>query len=191
MSYVSSFLKAYGEPCSILRNNLSINSYASVKPATQSYSDNRGVYREGLILADSVLTAGEVLTVGDETLLVRTVYKDRQSNELVFLASKVNAMFSQQRFTETTDEWGNVSRGWGVITDTVYSTAQIVSAALRQQDPGLLPTTKWLFLIPASTPIKEFDRVQFKPEGDKCQVDTIDNIRLSGLLRVQCSDDRR
>lgn len=190
MSYAENFIKAHGEECVIKRTPEEV-SYVSIKPATQSYSDNRDLYREGLVLATSGLKPGEVMEVDSETLLVRSVYRDKQSGQLSFLTSKVNAVLTQSRFEETDDGWGNITQDWVTVTDEVYSTAQIVSAALRQQDPGLLPTTKWVFLVPATTPLQELDRLQFKPDGDKCRVDSIDDIRLPGLLRVQCSDDRR
>jgi hypothetical protein len=190
MSYTESFIRAHGDEC-VIKRTPEVASYVSIKPATQSYSDNRDLYREGLVLATSELKPGEVMEVDSEILLIRSVYPDKQSGQLSFLASKANATLTQSRFEETTDEWGNVTQEWKTITDSVYSTAQIVSAALRQQDPGLLPTTKWVFLVPSTLPLQELDRLQFKPDGDKCRVDSIDDIRLPGLLRVQCSDDRR
>lgn len=190
MSYAENFIKAHGEKC-VIKRTPEVSSYVSIKPATTSYGDSRDLYRDGLILADSGLKPGEVMEVDGEVLLVRSVYRDKQSGQLSFLVSKANATLTHARFTETTDEWGNVTQKWETITDDVYSTAQIVSAALRQQDPGLLPTTKWVFLVPATTPLQELDRLQFKPDGDKCRVDSVDDIRLPGLLRVQCSDDRR
>jgi hypothetical protein len=190
MSYAENFIRSHGKRCVIKRTPEAV-SYVSIKPATTSYGDSRDLYRDGLILADSGLAPGEVMEVDGEILLTRSVYRDKQSGQLSFLASKVNAELTQSRFEETADEWGNVTQKWKTVTDNVYSTAQIVSATLRQQDPGLLPTTKWVFLVPSTLPLQELDRLQFKPDGDKCRVDAIDDIRLSGLLRVQCSDDRR
>ena len=190
MSYAENFIRAHGEEC-VIKRTPEVVSHVSIKPATQSFSDNRDLYRDGLILADSGLVPGEAVEVGGEILLIRSVYSDKQSGQLSFVASKANAVLTQSRFTETDDGWGNITQEWVAVTDSVYSTAQVVSAALRQQDPGLLPTTKWLFLVPATLPLQVLDRLQFKPNGDKCQVDAIDDIRLPGLLRAQCSDDRR
>jgi len=190
MNYTESFIRAHGDEC-IIKRTKDAPSYVSIKPATTSYSDNRDLYREGLILADSNLASGEVMETGGEKLLVRSVYPDKQSGQLSFLASKVNAELTHRRYEETADEWGNVTQKWSIITSIVYATAQIVSAALRQQDPGLLPTTKWVFLIPAIATLQEMDRLEFNSGSTKCRVDSIDDIRLPGLLRVQCSDDLR
>jgi len=190
MNYSEKFIRTFGNKC-IIRRLPSVISFVSIKPATQSFSDNRALYREGLALATSNLSAGEIIEVDEETLLIRSVYKDKQSGQLSFIASKVNAVLTHTRFKEVVDEWSNVKQEWVVITENVYSTAQIVSAALRQQDPGLLATTKWIFFVSADMDLMELDRFQFKPNGEKCRVDSIDDIRLSGLLRVQCSDDRR
>ncbi len=187
--YTANFIKSRGQPCTILRTPPVI-SYVSMTLATRGYSDNRELYREGLILADSNLAGGEVFTVRDENFLTRSVSYDPQSGQLAFFASKANATLVHKRYKETTDEWGNITQGWETITDTVYATARVVTAALLEKDPGLLPNTKWTFTIPATVPLLKMDRLQFT-DGTKCQAEDIDPHRLPGLLYVQCSDDLR
>lgn len=187
--YTANFIKSRGQPCTILRSP-PITSYVSMTLATRGYSDNRDLYREGLILADSNLAGGEVFTVRDENFLTRSVSFDPQSGQLAFFASKANATLVHKRYKETTDEWGNITQGWETITATVYATARVVTAALLERDPGLLPNTKWTFTIPAAVPLLKMDRLQFN-DGTKCQVEDIDPHRLPGLLYVQCSDDLR
>lgn len=189
MTYTANFIKASGQECTILRTR-AITSYVSMSLATRGYSDNRELYREGLILADSNLAGGEVFTVRNENFLTRSVSYDPHSGELAFFASKVNATLVHKRYDETTDGWGNVTQGWKTITDTVYSTSRVVTAALLEKDPGLLPNTKWTFTIPATVPLEKMDRLEFA-NGTKCQVEDIDPLRLPGLLYVQCSDDLR
>lgn len=189
MSYTSSFIKQRGQPCTILRTPV-VSSYVSMTMATRGYSDNRELYREGLILADSSLTGGEVFTVREESFLTRSVSFDPQSGELAFFASKVNAILAHKRYMETTDEWGNVVQKWATITETVYSTSRVVTAALLEKDPGLLPNTKWTFTIPSTVALQKMDRLEFA-DGTKCQVEDIDPLRLPGLFYVQCSDDLR
>jgi hypothetical protein len=189
MSYTSNFIKKCGQLCTILRTP-AVNSYVSITLATKGYSDNRDLYREGLILADSNLTGGEVFTVREESFLTRSVSFDSQSGELAFFASKVNAILSHKRYVETTDEWGNVVKEWVTITEIVHSTSRVVTAALLEKDPGLLPNTKWTFAIPATVALQKLDRLEFT-NGTKCQVEDIDPLRLPGLLYVQCSDDLR
>jgi hypothetical protein len=189
MSYTGSFIKQRGQVCTISRTP-SVTSYVSMVASTKGYSDNRDLYREGLILAASSLAAGEVFTVGSEVYLVRSIYTDKQSGELAFFASKVNAVLVHKRLTEATEGDYGITRDWSTITETVNSTVQLVSAALRQYEPGLLPTTKWLFDIPSSVSLKLMDRMELS-DGGKCQVEHIDSVRLPGILRVQCSVDRR
>jgi len=189
MNYTSNFIKKCGQPCTILRTP-AVNSYISMTMATRGYSDNRELYREGLILADSNLKGGEVFTVLDESFLTRSVSFDPQSGELAFFASKVNAILTHKRYMETTDQWGNVSQKWVPITEMVYATSRVVTAALLEKDPGLLPNTKWTFTIPTTVALQKLDRLEFS-NGTKCQVEDIDPLRLPGLLYVQCSDDLR
>jgi hypothetical protein len=189
MSYAAAFIKAKGQACSILRTPPA-SSFVSMALATKGYSDNREMYREGLILADSALQGGEAFTVGAETFLVRSVSPDPQGGQIAFFASKVNAALSHKRLTETVDDWGNIVQSWQTITANVYATAQATTAALLEKDPGLLPNTKWVLYVSAAVPVEKLDRLVFT-DGTKCQMEDIDPLRLPGLLRIQCTDDLR
>jgi hypothetical protein len=185
---IGNFIKAKGQACTILRVPPAA-SKVSMTLATRGYSDNRELYREGLILADSALQGGEAFSVGAEVFLTRSVSYDPQSGQIAFFASKANAVLSHQRYVETVDEWGNIVQSWQTITASVPTTATATTAALLEKDPGLLPNTKWIHVIPVIA-LEKMDRLVFA-NGIKCQVEDIDPLRLPGLLRVQCSDDLR
>ncbi|MBA1335833.1 MAG: hypothetical protein HPY66_1651 [Firmicutes bacterium] len=185
---IGNFIKAKGQACSILRTP-PVDSKVSMTLATRGYSDNRELFREGLILADSELQGGEVFTVGAETFLTRSVSFDPQCGQIAFMATKANAVLSHQRAVETV-VGSNIVLTWQEITANVYATAEAITAALLREEPGLLPNTKWIFYISSAVPILKMDRLQFA-DGTKCQVEDIDRLRLLGLLRIQCSDDLR
>lgn len=191
MSYASNFLKAYGTPCTIQRTP-TVNSKVSMKVATKSIYDNhRDSLREGVILADSLLQGGEIVEVLGDKFMVRAVSPDYATDQIYLFASKINAELKQSRLTETTDLYGNVTTAWTIVTATVYSSAHVVSAELRQQEPGLLETTTIVLLVSNTLTVKKLDRFQFLPSGQKLQVDSIDDIKLPGIIRIQCSEDLR
>lgn len=181
------FLKKHGQNCTILREP-PFETKVSMKMATQSVSDNREKFREGLILDE--IKGGEVFSVENEEFFTRTVARDYQTGVLSFLASKVNASLVHQRFVEDVDEDLNPIKDWQTIKENIRTDAQLVTAALKQADPGLLEVTKWVFLVADTNDFQKMDRL-ILPSGEKCQIESVDDIRLPGVLRAQCSDDRR
>jgi hypothetical protein len=188
MGYITGFIKRYGQPCTILRSP-QVNSWVSMIALTNRGWDNSDMYREGLILADSGLSGGELFTVGNDCFLARSVVLDQQSEELSFKASRINADLVHLRSLVSSDSFGNITQTWQTVNALVRASAQMVSAAMLEKEPGLLPNTKWVFVMPSSAGVQVGDRLCL--DSTLCQVDAIDSLRLPGVLWVQCSDDQR
>jgi len=162
-----------------------------MKRATKSVGDLtiREAYWEGLIPVSANLASGEVFDVGGTRFLAQTVEPDYASGETHFYAAKVNATLTIQRYKETLDVNNNIVQQWVLVAGNVPAFGEAVTASLRQYDPGLLPNTKYLFQIPRSIGVQLLDRVVYN--GNPYQVDSIDDLMLPGLVRVQCSADTR
>jgi len=190
MSYAEKFLKAYGNTCSIARTPI-VTSKVSMKRSSKSTSNIgiRDAAWEGLILADAGLASGEIFSVSANEYLVQSVDRDPESGEDIFFCVKTNADLMHKRFIETTDENNNVVQEWQVQVSSVPSFGQIVTANLRQEDPGLLDATKYLFQVPKSISSVALDRMFY--DGSNYQVESVDNTGLRGISRIQLSSDLR
>jgi hypothetical protein len=189
MSYAGKNLKARGIDCTINRTPV-LTSKVSIRRSTRASRDLgvREGYWEGLILADSNLQSGEVLTIGLDKYLVQSTNLDYASGEYAFFAAKCNAVLQHWRFVETAED-GNVMHEWDDINTDVPSYAEIITYRLRQEDPGLLDSTKYTFQVPKSLGVAVLDRFEF--EGNKYQVSSIDSTGMKGIFRVQVESDTR
>lgn len=187
--FAEEFLKAEGTDCTILRTP-PVSSKVSMRVGTKSIYDNhRDALREGIILGESNLQGGEIFQVYDEKFLARSVTPEFSTGQTVFFASKINAEVAHSRATKTDAGSGNNVLSWSVIHEKILASAQISTAALRQYEPGLLQTTTIIFFIPVTSNIQKRDR--FTLDGVNYQVDSPDDIKLPGIIRVQCSNDTR
>lgn len=189
MSYAGSFLKAYGQTCTILRNP-PVNAYVSLKRATRSVRGNLGLrdaFFEGLILKDASLVAGEIFEVGSDAYLTLSV-RDADG-EAEVLVAKTNATITHRRYTESVDADYNVSLSWSDQNTDVKTCAQLVTAGLRQEDPGILATCRYLLLAAANLGFQVMDRVVM--DGVNYRVEAIDDLGLVGIARVQLGEDTR
>lgn len=199
MDYATRFLKRRGQPCEITTRIPSEVSKCIIAPASRSgfRVAERDNYIDGLILAEANLSPGEVVAVsafisgyaGQKEILVFGIDPDPVSGQLKFMGAKVNAPLDWKQQTPSTDADNNVIMVWGTVSADVPAFGQLVTAQLRQEDPGLLPETRYLFFLPSTYGIQRMDRVIFSAVS--CQVDDIDSVILEGILRIQCSDDQR
>ncbi len=144
---------------------------------------------EGLILAASGLSSGEILTVGPDRYLVQSVSSDSASGEIAWFGAKTNVELTHQRYVETVDDDGNLVQEWATINASVAAFGQIVTAELRQYDPGLLDSCRYTFQMPASAAVLLLDRLVMN--GSNYQVEAIDDVMLPGVTRIQAGSDNR
>lgn len=190
MSYAEKFLKAHGQD-TVIQRAVPVSTKVSIKRSTKSSRDlgSREAYWEGLVLASAALQSGEVLTIGADNYLVQSVNLDPASGEYAFFAAKANSALIHKRLTETADANNNFIRTWQTLNANVKAYGEIVTYQLRQFDPGLLPQTRYIFQVPKSIGIIELDRMVYN--GDNYQVDSIDDVALKGIVRIQLSVDVR
>lgn len=195
MDYSTRFLKRRGEDCTITTRDPILASKCIVSPSSKSgfRISDRHHFMDGLILPDTNLVPGEVVSVSGKEILVFSVDNDPVSGQIKFLGAKSNIRVEWQRQEEIIDEDFNVTMGWVTVSADIPSFGQVVTAYLRQEDPGLLENTKWLFHLPDIYNVKQMERVVFNTGHGavSCQVDHIDSLILDGVIRLQCSDDTR
>lgn len=191
-TYVSKFLYSKGQMCLINRKPTFVASYVSIKRSTRSTRDLgvREAYWEGLILAESNLESGEVITINADNYLVQSVDIDSASGEYAFFAAKCNIVLQHKRHVaEGHDENNNIIKSWHTVNADVPAYGEVVTYRLRQEDPGLLDQTKYIMQVPKVIGVDKLDRIVF--ENSNYQVESIDHIALKGVVRLQLGIDLR
>jgi hypothetical protein len=183
------FLKAKGLDCTIKRTPI-VTSKVSIKRSTRASRDLgvREGYWEGLILLDASLASGEVMTIGTDDYLVQSTNFDPASSATAFFAAKSNATLQHMRISEYA-VGGNVVQAWVSMNANVKAFGEIVTYRLRQEDPGLLDQTRYIFQVPKSISAMELDRIVYN--GDNYKVVSIDDVALKGIDRLQLGFDER
>lgn len=190
MSYAEKFLKSRGQNC-IIERMTPVNTKVSIKRSTKASRDLgiREGYWEGLILADVNLLSGEIISIRDDRYIVQSTNYDPSSFATAFFSAKCNAIIQHKRYAEDVDENFNPIHEWQSLNDDVACYGEIVTYRLRQEDPGLLDSTKYTFQVPKSLEVALLDR--FVYEGGNFEVVSIDSTGLSGVDRCQLAQDTR
>lgn len=214
MTYAEKFLNSHGQTITIQRNP-TVTTKASLKRSTRAVRDPgiRDSSWEGLVLADSNLTSGEVFSLGGDKLpehilttkgtmpklgtlamdkyLVQSANLDVASGAIAFFAVKVNSILTPLRRTEELDDEYNlvVTWKWTPASTTIDAFGQVVTYALRQYDPGLLESSRYIFYLPSSYGVQVLDRLVLN--GENLMVNAIDPLILEGVVRVQAGTDTR
>jgi hypothetical protein len=193
MSYAGNNLRARGQSCTILRDP-AINTKVSIKRSTKSSHDlgSREAYWEGLILSDVALLSGEILQIDGSKYLVQSTNPDPASGETALFIAKCNAVIQHKRYVEDVDDNGNLIQEWQTLHSDVPCYGEIITYRLRQEDPGLLDSTKYTFQVPKALGVVLLDRFVYGNGPDnKYQVSSIDEIGMSGVSRIQLESDTR
>jgi len=165
----------------------------SLKRSTKAVRDPgiRDSSWEGLALADSVLTGGEIFSVGTDKYLVQSANLDVASGAIAFFAVKVNSTLTPLRREEELDKENNlvITWKWTPKGTTIDAFGQVVTYALRQYDPGLLESSRYIFYLPSSYGVQVLDRLVL--DGENFMVNAIDPLMLEGVVRVQAGTDTR
>lgn len=203
-SYATKYLKAKGQDCQIPRPIVGVadglgETYdpdykyptkISLKRATKAIRiyGAREAHWEGLILSDSNLISGEIFEANNMTFLVQSVNNDPATGELAWFAVTVNAILGHWRFEKEYDENFNLIEEW-VEKGDVHSYGEIITAELRQRDPGLLEGARYVFQCPKDADIQLLDRVVF--DGEHYMVEAVDPVAMPGIVRIQAGIDTR
>ncbi len=203
-SYATKYLKAKGQDCQIPRPIVGVASglgetydpeyryptKISLRRATKAIRiyGAREAHWEGLILSDSNLVSGEIFEANNMTFLVQSVNNDPATNELAWFAVTVNAVLGHWRFEKEYDENFNLIEEW-VEKGDVHSYGEIITAELRQRDPGLLEGARYVFQCPKDADIQLLDRVVF--DDEPYMVEAVDPVAMPGIVRIQAGIDTR
>lgn len=194
MSYAEKFLKSKGQDC-IIERGVFVNTKVSIKRSTKASRDLgiREGYWEGLIPEEVDLLSGEFITINDgkrqTKYLAQSTNYDPQSMGTAFFSAKCNVLFNHRRYVDDVDENFNPIQEWITINANIPSYGEIITSRMRQEDAGLLEGTVYIFQVPKNLGILELDRIEYNDR--KYQVASIDDIGMSGILRLQLSKDLR
>lgn len=192
MNYSERFIKRNGQACTVTSRSPTIASKCIISPSTKGgwRISDRTDYWDGKIPPDINLTPGETVSVGNKELIVMST--NLESGVTMFMGIRSNASLNWQQQTPSVDPDYNVIMVWNTVSADVPAYGQLITAQLRQTDPGLLPNAKYLFFVPSPYNIGQMDRVIMSGQNTvSCQVDALDNIILDGIIRLQCSEDTR
>ncbi|MNW38158.1 hypothetical protein D3C74_152170 [compost metagenome] len=151
----------------------------------------------GLFAPTSVVSHGLVVEVEDTLYFTQTMRLTTDRDKYCSLL-KTNVTVEIQRYTQDYDSNDN-PKGNPEFTqvEEVRGFAQFVSAQLRLDDPGLLPTTTYVLILQTTVDIRRpQDQSLISPDrallnGRPYQVDVIDDLKYPNLLHIQLSEDTR
>lgn len=186
ISWLEGMLETDGDPITILRTP-SVTSYVSIKRTSRSSDPANRALHEGHVLTSSSLQSGELFTLGADSYLVQSVDRDEEAD--YWFAMKCNATVTNQRPTETTDADGNLVQSWTTLASNEKAWGQIVTAKLRAEDPGLVDAARYVFQMRKALGVVEMDRIVYS--GANYRVESVDDIAMEGVVRVQLSIDTR
>ncbi|OKP95389.1 hypothetical protein [Paenibacillus sp. P46E] len=149
----------------------------------------------GVFAQTSPVKPGDLIDNGD-WFFVQTLRPTTEKDKYCSLV-KTNATITVNRFSQEYDSNDNPigSEEYKPIAENVIAFAQYVTARLRQDDPGLLPSTTYTLQLQTTVDIKDPqdaihpDQVILK--GKAYQVDAVDVVKYPNLLHVQLSDSVR
>jgi hypothetical protein len=111
---------------------------------------------------------------------------------------KANTNVEVQRFMQSYDaDYDPVESSFQTVQGNILCFAQFVSGQMKIDDPGLLPTTRYVLVLAPSVDVKQpQDPTLIEPDriildGRPYQVDVVDRIKYPNLLHVQLSEDVR
>ncbi|WP_339309799.1 hypothetical protein NZ043_27785 [Paenibacillus sp. FSL k6-2145] len=151
----------------------------------------------GLFSPDSLVERGSLVRT-DDSFLVQTLRNTVDTDKYCSLI-KTNVTIEVQRYMQEYDANDNPKGKpeFVPVAAEVIGFAQQVSAQLKQEDPGLLPTTSLVLLSQTNVDVREpSDPALVSPDriviaGKKYQVDVVDLIKYPNLLHIQLCEDRR
>ncbi|MFB5761108.1 hypothetical protein [Paenibacillus medicaginis] len=150
----------------------------------------------GVFSPESLVYRGSLVQTEDNFLVLtlrKTVDRDNYCSLI-----KTNALIEVQRYQQSYDSNDNPISGpeFVSVSADVVCFAQYVTAELRQQEPGLLPSTVFVLQMQTTVDVKRPEETSTSiPDrivmGEKTyRVDVVDRVKYPNLLHVQLSEDR-
>ncbi|AIQ70363.1 hypothetical protein [Paenibacillus graminis] len=151
----------------------------------------------GRFAPESSVLPGALIETG-ETFLVCSLRPTPDRDKYCGMV-KTNMIVKVQRYVQQYDENDNPigEPEFQDIETEVQSFVRYVTGQLRQEDPGLLPTSTHLIRLQNTVDVRRpNDLLLLGPDrivlnGRPYQVDVIDDIQFPGLYQIQLSEDMR
>lgn len=197
MSYAEKFIKSKGQDC-IIHRTPTVATKVSKRRSTKASRDLgiREGYWEGLVPEEVDLRSGEIVTISDNKrnvkYLIQSTNYDPQSMETAFFSAKCNVSMQHKRYIEDIDENNNIIQEWQNVDPNQINIdcyGEIINSRMRQENPGLLEGTIYIFQVPKVLGVKLLDRIVFDEES--YQVISINDIGMSGIYQIQLGQDFR
>ncbi|MMZ48446.1 hypothetical protein D1872_101150 [compost metagenome] len=150
----------------------------------------------GLFSSKSLVKPGDIVQ-NESSLLVQTLRTTTEKDKYCSLI-KTNALIEVQRYHQSYDSNDNPigDPDFVSVAANVVCFAQYVTAQLRQQEPGLLPSTVFVLQMQTTVDVKSPEETstaipdRIVMSGKTYRVDVVDRIKYPNLLHVQLSEDR-
>ncbi|WP_311077976.1 hypothetical protein [Paenibacillus polymyxa] len=149
----------------------------------------------GLFSSKSPVKPGDIVQ-NESSFLVQTLRTTTEKDKYCALI-KTNALIEVQRYQQFYDSNDNPVGDPEIVQVAVdvVCFAQYVIAQLRQQEPGLLPSTVFVLQLQTNVDIKRPEETstaipdRIVMSGKTYRVDVVDRIKYPNLLHVQLSED--
>ncbi|MFT9371695.1 hypothetical protein [Paenibacillus polymyxa] len=151
----------------------------------------------GMFSSKSSVKPGDIVQ-NESPYLVQTLRTTTEKDKYCSLI-KTNASIEVQRYQQSYDSNDNPIGDPEFVPAAVdvVCFAQYVTAQLKQQEPGLLPSTVFVLQLQTTVDVKRPEETSTAiPDrivigGKTYQVDEVDRMKYPNLLHVQLSEDRR
>lgn len=197
------YLDRHGFDC-VINRDVPVQAKVAMKHTTRGVSfGKRDSLREGTISLS--VEPGETFSYDGSSFIILS--SEPVGDAYSWFGVKANSSLSTLSQKEVEDEYGNVITQWVLDSSDIPAFGEVVTAQLRQTDPGLLPTTTRIFLFPSIHRVSVGSRLiqhmtQERAEdigavydpvhlGARFKVDSVDDQLLFGIYRVQVSIDTR
>jgi hypothetical protein len=190
MSYMNSFLKTYGQDCTIARIP-DADIHILMKRTTKAINDlaTHDSYFDGIVEGDNKPISGDILTVDGNKYIVQSVIKDYRFAGYSIFIVKTNSVITYKDKTPCLDSNNNVTYSWESKYSNIDVFMLIITGQMRIYDIGLLESTRYLCQIPKSYTIQKMGRVVYN--GENYQIVSIDDSGLEGVNNIQLAADIR
>jgi hypothetical protein len=196
-------IKRMGTPATI-EGSVPVETRVLMKRSAKSAKDPgfREAAWEGLIPASAGLISGNTLLIAGSRYLVQTADTDPGSGEIYWFAVKTNCLLTVWALQKTASN-GNITERWEQLQSGIPAFGEMVTQALREEIPGLLEPSRFLFQVPRRSELKPMTRITVGrlPNGDAgwysyidgqvLRIEAVDDLGMSGVVRVQAGVDDR
>lgn len=149
----------------------------------------------GVFAPESLVKNGSLVETKDSYFVQTLRLTTEQDNYCSLI--KTNAAVEIQWYKKTFDQYDNATTGFETVQSECIAFAQLITARMRQEDPGLLPSAVYVLQMQTSAVVRDpRDAGVLSPDrvlllGKPYKVESVDRVKYPNLLHVQLSEDVR